>query len=222
MKKIFLFSLLFTSVISNAQKKTNRHTPILQKGWYLSFNPHSLLEPEEGAVGLGVGYRLSDQIEIWTELNYLYKGFLNGPDFFNNMHGFRSSTSFKYYYSNKFGFFVGIELRIKKYSFDDKNTFINSQTHDTLINFSYRPDHTLIGGAVFWGKRFKLTANGKLELEGNIGIGVKQRNIDRKNVPAGYLVREYFYIDRISPIPDSDVEQTLPYFPAIFRFVYHF
>ena len=222
MKKIFLTLFLFASIIGSAQKKTNRHTPVLQKGWYLSFNPHSILEPEQGAAGLGIGYRLSNHIELWTELNYLYKGFFQGPGYSNNLHGFRSATSFKYYYSNKYGFFVGAEFRIKKYSFDDKNTFVNSQTNDTLTNFSYKPSHTLIGGGVFWGKRFKLTANGKFELEGNIGVGVKQRIIDRKKVPNGYLIREYFYQIRISPIPDTDVEQTLPYFPAIVRFVYHF
>jgi hypothetical protein len=222
MKKIFLAFFLLISITGSAQKKSNRHTPVLQKGWYLSFNPHSLLEAEQGAVGLGVGYRVSNRIELWTELNYLYKGFFQDPEYFNNLNGFRSITSFKYYYNNKHGFFIGAEFRIKKYSFDDKNTFINSHTNDTLTNFSYKAGHTLIGGGVFWGKRFKLTANGKFELEGNIGVGVKQRIIDRKNVPAGYVVREYFYKDRISPIPDTDVEQTLPYFPAIVRFVYHF
>jgi hypothetical protein len=221
MKKIVLISFLLISIKVTAQKKISRHTPIIQKGLYLSFNPHSILEAEQGAVGLGIGYRLSNHIEIWTELNYLYKGFFQDPEYFNNLHGFRSTSSFKYYYSNKHGFFVGAEFRIKNYSFDDKNTFVNSQLNDTITNFSYKAGHTLIGGGVFWGKRFKLTANGKFELEGNIGVGVKQRIIARKNVPAGYLVKEYFYRDRISPIPDTDIEQTLPYFPAIVRFVYH-
>lgn len=221
MKKVFITFSLFISSIAIAQNKSNKHTPILQKGWYLTFNPHSILEPEQGAVGLGIGYRLSNHIEVWTELNYLYKGIFQYPDYVNNLHGFRNITSLKYYYSNKYGFFVGAEFRIKKYSFDSKNTFINSQTNDTLINFSYKPAHTLVGGGIFWGKRFKLTANGKFEMECNIGIGVKQRIINRKGVPAGYFKREYFYSPRISLIPDTDVEQALPYFPAIFRFVYH-
>jgi len=220
MKKIFFIFFFLIPIASIAQKK-NRHTPVLQKGWYLSFNPHSILEPEQGAVGLGVGYRLSDHIEVWTEINYLYRGFFQDPGNFVNLHGIRSITGFKYYYSNKHGFFVGVEFRIKNYSFDDKNTFVNLLTHDTITNYAYQPSHTLIGGGVFWGKRFKLTANGKFEMEGNIGLGVKQRIINRKNVPAGYSKIEYYYKDRISPIPDNDVEQTLPYFPAIVRFIYH-
>ena len=222
MKIIFLSFFLFISITSIAQKK-NRHTPILQKGWYLTFNPHSLLEPEQGAVGLGIGYRLSNHIEIWTEMNYLYKGFFqDGIDYFKNLHGVRSITSFKYYYSNKHGFFVGAEFRLKNYSFDDRTDFINLQTNNRLNNYEYKASHTLIGGGVFWGKRFKLTANGKFEMEGNIGIGVKQRIINRKNVPAGYSKINYLQRDRISPIPDRDEEQTLPYFPAIVRFIYHF
>ena len=75
MKKILLIPFLFVFIKVTAQKKMSRHTPVIQKGFYLSFNPHSLFEPEQGAVGLGVGYRISKRIEVWTELNYLYKGF---------------------------------------------------------------------------------------------------------------------------------------------------
>ena len=78
----------------------------------------------------------------------------------------------------------------------------------------------LIGGGVFWGKRFKLTANGKFEMEGNIGIGVKQRMINRKNVPAGYI-KMYERLPDAPPMPDTDAEIAAPYFPAIVRFIYH-
>lgn len=220
MKKIFPVFFFLISITLVAQKKS-RHTPIIQKGWYLSFNPHSLLEPEQGAVGLGIGFRLSNRIELWTEMSYLYKGIFQDPGNFDNLNGIRSATSLKYYYYNKHGFFVGAEFRIKNYSFNDKNTFINIQTNDTLTDFQYKPSHTLIGGGVFWGKRFKLSANGKYELEGNIGIGVKQRIINRKNVPEGYTKIEFEYNRGIRLTPDTDVEQTLPYFPAIVRFIYH-
>jgi Protein of unknown function (DUF3575) len=217
-----IFSSLFFLLISItvvAQKKS-RHTPIIQKGWYLSFNPHSLFELQQGAVGLGIGYRINNRIELWTELNYLYKGFAQNPGYFDDLKGFRSIVSFKYYYYNKHGMFAGAEFRIKNYSFDDKNTFVNTQLNDTLTNFRYRATNTLVGGAVFWGKRFKLTANGKFELEGNVGIGVKQRRINRKNLPSGYSKIENFN-KVFSLVPDTDVEDAYPYFPAIFRFIYH-
>lgn len=220
MKKLFLIAFLLISINVTAQKKISRHTPVITKGLYLSFNPHSIFEPEQGAVGLGVGYRISNRIEVWTELNYLYKGFFQNLGYFDNLKGFRSITSFKYYYYNKHGMFVGAEFRIKNYAFDDKNTFINKQTNDTLTNFQYKATNTIVGGAVFWGKRFKLTANGKLEMEGNVGIGIKQRRISRKNIPAGYAKVEPFEsVFRLTP--NTDVEDAYPYIPATFRFIYH-
>jgi hypothetical protein len=221
MRKALLFLFLTITVSAMAQRK-NRHTPILQKELYLSFNPHALLEPHQGAAGLGMGYRLNKRIEFFTEISYLYRG-IDGKSAndFNNLKGFRGIVSGKYFYQNKYGFFVGADIRIKQYSFNGKNTFVNSQLRDTLNNYQYKPQHTLIGIAAFWGKCFKITANGKFELEGNIGIGVKRRFINRKNVPTGYLKLEYLDQRRISPIPDDDIEQDLPYFPATFRFIYH-
>jgi hypothetical protein len=221
MKKIFFIPLLAISIKATAQKKMSRNSPIIQKGLYLSFNPHSILEPEQGGVGLGIGYRLSERIEIWTELNYLYKGFFQDAGKFDNLKGFRNITSFKYYYNNRLGMFIGAEFRIKNYSFSEKNTFVNVKTHDTLTNFQYTAAHTLACAAVFWGKRLKLTANGKFEMEGNVGIGIKQRRISRKNIPDGYSKLEYRAIDSFSPFNGRDVEDAYPYLPATIRFIYH-
>ncbi|CAN5870857.1 hypothetical protein BH11BAC4_BH11BAC4_15560 [soil metagenome] len=217
MKPLLIAFFIMISLNLDAQR-TNKHTPVLQKGVYISFNPHSLLEAEQGAVGVGVGYRVTRRIEVWTELNYLFRGFFHPDDEFRNLHGFRSITSFKYFYNNKHGFFAGAELRVKKYSFDDKSSFENLQAGDSLFNFKYKPAHTLIGGGIFWGKRFKLGASGKFELEGNIGIGVKYRMIDRKNVPVGYTQIKYRAPDTR---PNTDEEAAYPYFPATVRFIYH-
>lgn len=198
-----------------------RHSPVYQQGWYLSFNPHSILEPQQGGVGIGAGYRISKRFEAWDEVNVLYRGFVNDPGKYKNLSGFRNITSLKYFYYNKHGFFVGAEFRYKHYTFDESNTFINHQTNDTLSNIPYKASHTLLGGGVFWGKRFKLTANGKFELEGNIGLGAKQRFIKRKNVPLGYEKINFYGKDRIFLFPNYDEEQSLPYFPAIVRFIYH-
>ena len=221
MKQLLIAFFLITSFNLDAQK-TNKHTPVLQRGFYLSFNPHSIVEPEQGAVGIGIGYRINKRFELWNEINYLYKGFFQDPEDFKNLKGFRNITSLKYYYNNKYGFFTGVEFRIKNYSFDDQTNFENVLAGDTLTRFNYKSSHTLIGVGAFWGKRFKLNSNGKFEMEGNIGVGVKKRMIDRMNVPAGYTKIEYAQKDRISPIPDNDIEGTLIYFPAIVRFIYHF
>jgi hypothetical protein len=217
MKKILLFSFLVFTVSAMAQKKNN-HTPVLQKGLYLSFSPHALLEPQQGAVGLGVGYRFNKRIELWAEGSYLYKG-INTEDEFGGLHGFRAIVSGKYFYQNKKGFFVGAELRIKQYSFNNKNTFINDQLRDTLKNYQYTAQHSIMGGAVFWGKRFKLSANGKFELEGNIGVGAKYRFINRKNIANGYY--RVTGPDKIDLLPEIDTEQLLPYFPTTVRLIYH-
>ena len=218
MIKFFLPCFLLCSVIAFAQKK-NRHTPVIQKGVFLSFNPNALFEPEQGAVGIGIGYRFNKRIEVFGEASYLYPG-VAADGGFDNLHGFRAIVGGKYFYQNKYGFFIGAECRVKQYSFDDNGTFINYQNNTTLNNYRYTPKHTLIGGGIFWGKRFKVTANGKFELEGNIGIGVKHRYIQRNNVPVGYIFDAYYY-DRINPIPDHDDEVDLPYFPAAFRLIYH-
>jgi hypothetical protein len=222
MKKLILVLFILTNVNAFAQKKTNRHSPIVQKGVFISFNPHSILEPQQGAVGLGVGYRITNSFEVWTEGSYLYKGLGTSTFNFNNLKGFRSITSAKYFYNNRHGFFVGAEFRVKQYSFDDFTDFINN-AGNRLNNFNYSAKHTLIGGGIFWGKRFKVSPDGKFELEGNIGIGIKARTIQRNNVPVGYYKEDFFgrRSDIFNPIIDTDINQTIPYVPGIVRFIYH-
>lgn len=220
-KTIFtaLFILCTSALVA---QRTNRHTPVIKKGVYLSLNPYSILEPEQGAAGIGIGYRLNKRIELFSEMACLYRGFFMEDENFWKLKGFRLILSGKYFYQNKYGFFVGAEIRWKRYSFTDENTFVRASSPDTLSNYRYRPRHELFGGGVFWGKRFKLTPNGKWELEGNIGIGVKYRHIIRNGVPDGYEKIEYLEKDRILILPDRDVDQVLPYVPATLRILYHF
>jgi len=153
-------------------------------------------------------------------LNYLYHFKSDEISEFDNLKGFRSITSLKYYYNQKRAFFVGAEFRIKKYSFDDKTDLVNIQTNDTLRLFSNTASDTLIGGAVLWGKRIKVSRNGKFEFEANVGLGGKYRTIKRKNVPAGYT--------RINNDPgahrhrpDTNIEGAQAYVPATIRLIYH-
>ncbi len=201
-------------------QKTKRYTPIFQKGWYLSFNPFSIVEPEQGGVGLGVGYRIDKHFEVWTKLNYLYHSKVEEISEFDNLKGFRSITSLKYYYNQKHAFFGGGEFRVKYYAFDDKTDFINIQTNDTLHSFPNKASHTLIGGAAFWGMRIKVSRNGKFEYEANVGFGGKSRTINRKNVPAGYT-RINDYPKPHYHRPDHNIEDTQVYIPATVRLIYH-
>lgn len=220
MKKILPALFLLITSVSLAQR-TNRHTPVIRTGAYLSLNPYSPLEPEQGAAGLGIGYRFNKRFELFTEMNYLYRGAFMEDEKYWKLKGFRFIVSGKYFYQNKYGFFVGAEFRWKRYSFTDENTFVHEALADTLTDYKYQPRHSLLGGGVFWGKRFKLTPNGKWELEGHIGIGAKYRHIQRNGTPPGYEKIEYLAKDRINIIPDRDVDQMLPYVPGTIRIIYH-
>ena len=219
MRRYLVVCCLLLCLQSIAQKK-HRYPPVITNGWYISFNPNSILELEEGGVGFGAGYRFNKKFEVWTEINYLYKGFLKNNDDFGNLSGFRSISSFKYFYKNKHGYFVGIDIRLKHYSFSAKDNFESLQLADTIVDYSYKASHTLLGAGIIWGKHLKLTANGKFEMEGNVGIGVKQRFIRRENIPAGYSKINYRRPDG-PPLPDTDIEESMPYFPAVIRFIYH-
>ena len=82
MRKCILLFLLLVSIASLAQQKKRRYSPIVQKGFFLTFNPYSPFEMSQGAVGLGAGYRFSERVELWTQFDYLYKGFFyDGDDF---------------------------------------------------------------------------------------------------------------------------------------------
>jgi hypothetical protein len=217
MRTLLLACLLFSCIAASAQRK-NRHTPVITKGVYLSLNPYSVIEPQQGAVGLGIGYRFNKRIELHLQTEYLYRGVL--ADNLHDLHGFRAILSGKYFYQNKYGFFVGAELRLKQYTFVDNTTIVNEQLRDTITNFQYHPQHTLIGVAVFWGKRFKLTPNGKFELEGHIGAGGKYRRIERKGFPAGYVKQEEIFRQEFL-IPNIDREIGLPYITGGIKLILH-
>lgn len=199
-------------------------TPIIQKGLYVSFNPAGILEIQQGAVGLGLGYRVSERVELWTEASYLYRGFATEGDNFKNLSGFRGIISGKYFLKTRHPFFLGVEFRFKQYSYDNKTDFENISTVDTLLNLPYQLKNNLYGGAAFFGRRFKISRSGKFEIEAQAGVGAKYRFVNYNNVPAGYTKINYLLRGPIHLYPDNYfyTEQWVPYFPASIRFVYHF
>jgi hypothetical protein len=233
MPKLLLFCCLLFSLQSFSQKaprhkprvnKKARYKHVETKGIYLSFNPHSILEPDQGAVGLGVGYRFNRRFEVFAEFDYLFQGFYdNSSDFssehFKNLKGYRAFSNVKYFYNKRRGFFTGLEFRFKRYSFNHKDNFENIQLADTLSQYPYKATHTLFGIAAFWGQRVNLTRNGKFEMELSIGIGVKERYIDW-GIPAGYSKLKVRRPDAM-PAPDPTVEGAVPYVPGVIKFIYH-
>lgn len=190
---------------------------------FLSFNPSALLEPMQGAVGLGIGYRVSQRVELWAEGSYLYSGIFTKTESFENVHGFKSIFNGKYFIKTRRPFFIGIELRLKDYSLDDKRDFENKLIADTIRNYPYQLHNQLFGAGTFIGKKFSLSKNGKFEMEGLVGIGLKYRKLDFRNIPAGYTKIDYELRDHFQIFPENYfyTEQWLPYIPAAIRFIYH-
>ena len=133
--------------------------------------------------------------------------------------------SAKYFYKNKNKFFFGLEFRYKNYTYTESEDFENKLTADTLLNYSYKLENTLLGGAVFFGRRFKISGNGKFEIEAIGGIGAKYRSLIYNDVPAGYKRIEYEITRgsfQLYPLNYFYNEQWLPYFPIALKLVYHF
>lgn len=198
--------------------------PIIDKGFYVSFNPEAALEVQQGAIGLGAGYRLFTRLEIWAEASYLYRGIGSENSNFKNLQGFKGIISAKYFYKIKHKFFFGLEFRYKQYTYDDKTNFENKLTIDTILKYPYKLQNTLLGGGVFFGKRFKLSKNGKFEIEALAGTGLKYRFVTYKNVPAGYSKIPYTFERgpvHLFPVDYSYTEQWMPYFPVALRLIYH-
>lgn len=192
-------------------------------GLFLSFNPSALLEPLQSAVGLGIGYRVSQRVELWTEGSYLYSGNFTNTERFKNTHGFKGIINGKYFIKTRRPFFIGIELRLKDYSYDDKSDFENKLIADTIRNYPFQLHNQLFGAGTFIGKKFTLSRNGKFEMEGLVGIGIKYRKLDFRNVPAGFTKIDYEFRNHFQIFPENYfyTEQWLPYIPAAIRFIYH-
>jgi len=75
--------------------------------WILSLNPYGLLEPP-AAIGLGVGYRLTERVELWSETSFITNGFFQteGP-----VTGVRQILQTKYFVDRNLNFFVFLQLK---------------------------------------------------------------------------------------------------------------
>lgn len=212
--RIMLAGLLsLWCLCASAERYHHDSLPNYQTEKYFSFNPLALAEPQM-AVGAGYGFRWTKRSELFTELSLLsdnpfYK------NFDNNLFGFRAITQYRYHFLRPWvqygwfgrgiqsdGSFLSFEARVKNYWFSGTESFINQQTNDTLSLHPYRANATVLGGAILLGDVYDLSRNGKLRLEMSAGIGVKQKMVRMKNLPAGFQlwdkgVREWSFVPRI-------------------------
>lgn len=197
--------------ISASESQTEKH-------WSIGVNPLSLAESQL-SLGPCVAYRFSERIELWAEASYIFANSYM-PKEWKNMSGFRFILQPRYFMGYNKTFFIAPEFRIKNYSFNNRLEFVNTTTRDTLHNFAFREDQTLAGGALVFGKKYLVSAKHNINLELTFGIGSRQRNIKRKNVPAGY---NYLYGTRhyaLAPTYEDDRSQA-PYFPLGVRFIWN-
>jgi hypothetical protein len=190
----------------------------IPNGIYLSLNPLAITEPKVAAIlGLGVSYRFNNRYELQNEISILKDPIYRGNN--TKMQGFRNIFTFKYTYGNNF--YVAIENRIKQYTFTSTNNFYNATTKDTLIGFTHKAKHTIFGFALVFGKRINLSANNKWQMETSIGLGGRQRTIDRKGIPNGFVYNKIFYPkDGISFDRYYETNSFTLYVPAAIRFFY--
>lgn len=162
--------------------------PQPQSRWIVSFNPLGLIEPP-AAIGLGMGYRLSRKVELWSETSFLTNGSLGteGP-----LTGIRQILQGKYFPDRNGNFFVAAEARYKSYQYRDKLNFYNPDTHDTLFNFSNFSRHYFWGIGAQVGWRTRLSGNGRLQLELTTGLGFRIGRVVRQDVPHGYSYKEFY------------------------------
>lgn len=135
------------------------------------------------------------------------------------MKGLRNLFTVKYTIGNNY--FIGVENRVKNYTFISTNNFFNATTKDTLLNFEHTAQHSIFGFAFLYGKKFKLSTNYKLQMELCIGFGGRQRTINRIGVPNGYVYNKIFY-PKDGPSFDEyfETDNFIIYFPAALKLIY--
>jgi hypothetical protein len=192
------------------------------KRWSLSFNPLGFLEPQM-AIGLGVGYQVTDHWQLWLESSVLTQGL--GSYTPRCVGGVREIFTVKYYLGARRILFLAAEMRWKEVYYRDVYNFLTSTVQPELIHYSYTLKNTVVGGAVWCGARLKLSKDDRWRLEPSVGLGVKNRVATMQGVPAGYRYGtappslEGGNNGDINTSPRVSV-YAVPYLPASVRLIY--
>lgn len=211
MTKVLLFLLSVICTCNDSSSQTN------YSYWSIGVNPFS---PGESMSSIGpcVSYRVSPGLELWGETSFIFRN-LYVNDYWKNLRGFRFIFQPRVFINKRKTFFITPEFRLKQFSYNSALTFINKATVDTLWNYSHKASQVLVGGAFVLGDKFVLSERHHLYIEINMGIGAKQRYINRKNIPAGYK----FYVAMggfgLAPHYEWDNDGTA-YFPMSLRLIW--
>ncbi|MEO8771832.1 MAG: hypothetical protein ABI402_17175 [Ferruginibacter sp.] len=196
-----------------------------KKRFGIFISPASFFEIKNATTGIGMSYRLSRKWEIAAEPGYVYDVW----DKTLKSKGARIILTAKRFFS-KGRLFFGLDVRAKAYSFNDEQDFVNVSANDSLYKYKHRVRTTFIGIAPIFGIRAPISKNKRFVFQFNAGVGAKYRDVDRKNIPAGFTLHEKFYraTEWISPeyyggeAYGSRISGFTIYFPLTIRYVYYF
>jgi hypothetical protein len=181
MGKLLFMPLLLLQLYTSAQSD--------HAYWSVGLNPLGIGEIIS-AVGPCASYRVSPHLELWIEWAYLFEGPW-GVYKWRNIKGYRLIFQPRYYIGKSKRFFLTPEFRLKHYSYNSVDQFINPGNGDTLNNQSYHGSQFLTGGAFILGEQLVLSRRHNLHLEVTIGLGSKYRQITRTKIPDGYFFNGY-------------------------------
>ena len=222
MKTLLLIAGLSISFSIFAQKKDRHSFRGPDKKFALFINTLSPLEPQQGAIGAGINYKIVRRWDVSLELNYLFEGFAQSADDYSSK-GFRTIITGKHF-SRSGVFFYGIDARVKKFWYEDRGNFINTSTNDTIYLLRHDANTTMIGGAGIVGLRLPISKNKRWAVEINTGVGIKYRDVQRKDIPAGYSYYHNIKDDsrHLNITNGQDIDGVSPYLPSAIRIMYFF
>ncbi|HEV3324926.1 MAG TPA: hypothetical protein VG052_04955 [Puia sp.] len=186
--------------------------------WNLSFNTFGLLEPQM-AIGVGVGYQVTNCWQIWLESSGLCQFYQKPAQ--SCLGGVRETLAMKFYFGPRQSVFFAAEFRWKQVYYHDVANFENPDTRVDLKNYTYKLENIIFGGAVWFGGRIRISDNHRWRLEPSIGMGLKARTVVWQGVPQGFGYEHTGAID-LNPFSTSPRVSTPVtfYLPASLRLVY--
>ncbi len=204
---IFGLFALFSKAISQEYKPE----------WNAGVNPLGLFEPLSN-IGPCVEIRISPAVGLWTEASYILRSQyqLNS---WKKVRGARFIFQPRFYFGRQHVFFIAPELRLKRFNYSVSMNFINKQTQDTLKNYFHRATQVQAGGGLVLGVRTWLSRRQQLAFEFTGGLGVKNRQITRHNIPAGYSYENRTGGFGLAPHYEWDNDAAL-YIPCSIRLIW--
>ena len=213
---IFSITTSGQQVPSSREKEFVSSPPPVTR-WTVSLNPAGLLELPS-AIGAGIGWRLNEKVELWSETSLLRNWVV--PVGYS-LTGIRQILQVKRFIDKRDVFFLAAEIRYKSYTFGDSTNFYNLLTRDTLINDHYHERIFFWGVGLQLGVRLPISKNGRLQLDMSAGLGIKEKTINKSVMDKDYrdLLHQSIDINQwnIMQMPGSTL-----YVPASIRLVYSF